>query len=105
VKNVVLVDKQLTIQFLSQTHAGSMHNKRIADATPYPLPPGSHLLQDLRFLAFTLEGVIIDIPRDAQRDVLSAQGASLAPSKPTLFLCTDQKELCLLEAGESGRMR
>jgi hypothetical protein len=62
VKNVVLVDQQLTIQFLSQTHAGSVHDKRIADATPYPLPPGSHLLQDLGFLAFTLQGVIIDMP-------------------------------------------
>jgi hypothetical protein len=62
VKNVVLVDQQMTIQFLSQTHAGSVHDKRIADATPYPLPPGSHLLQDLGFLAFTLQGVIIDMP-------------------------------------------
>src|SRR5690349_1021583 len=30
VKNVVLVDKQLTIQFLSQTHPGTVHDKRIA---------------------------------------------------------------------------
>ncbi len=32
-----------------------------------------------------------EIPRDAQRDVLSAQGASLARSIPTLFLGKDQK--------------
>jgi DDE superfamily endonuclease len=62
VKNVVLVDKQLIIAFLSQTHPGTVHDKRIADATPYPLPHGSHLLQDLGVLAFTLEGVIIEMP-------------------------------------------
>src|SRR5216683_2289062 len=67
VKNVVLVDKQLTIAFLSQTHPGTVHDKRIADATPYPLPPGSHLLQDLGFLAFTLEGVIIEMPTKKPR--------------------------------------
>ena len=66
-KNVVLEEKHLTIQFLSQTHAGSVHDKRIADATPYPLPHGSHLLQDLGFLAFTLEGVIIDMPTKKPR--------------------------------------
>src|SRR5712692_1434790 len=54
VKNVVLVDQQLSIAFLSPTHPGTVHDKRIADATAYPLPPGSHLLQDLGFLAFTL---------------------------------------------------
>ena len=37
-----------------------MHDKRIADATPYPLPAKSRLLQDLGFLAFTLsEGEIL----------------------------------------------
>jgi hypothetical protein len=62
VKHVVLVDKQLTIQFFSPTYPGTVHDKRIADTTPYPLPAGSHLLQDLGFMAFTLEGVIIEMP-------------------------------------------
>jgi hypothetical protein len=62
VKNVLLVDKQLKIQFLSQTHPGTVHDKRIADATPYPLPQGSSLLQDLGFLGFTLDGVLIEMP-------------------------------------------
>jgi hypothetical protein len=62
VKKVVLVDKQLTIQFLSPTYPGTVHDKRIADTTPYPLPQGSHLLQVLGFLAFTVEGVIIEMP-------------------------------------------
>jgi hypothetical protein len=63
VKNVVLVDKELKIQFLSETHPGKVHDKRAADATPYPLPQGSHLLQDLGFLGFALEGVTIEMPQ------------------------------------------
>jgi len=62
VKNVLLIDAQLTILFLSATQHGSVHDKRIADATPYPLPPGSHLLQDLGFQAFTLAGVTTQTP-------------------------------------------
>jgi hypothetical protein len=34
----------------------------MADATPYPLPAGSHVLQDLGFLAFTLDRVEIIMP-------------------------------------------
>jgi hypothetical protein len=34
----------------------------MADATPYPLPQNSHLLQDLGFLGFSLDGVIIEMP-------------------------------------------
>ena len=34
-----------------------MHDKRIADQTPYGLPKDSTLLQDLGFLAFSLDGV------------------------------------------------
>jgi DDE superfamily endonuclease len=52
----------LTILFLSETYAGSTHDKRMADATPYPLPVGSRLLQDLGFLAFTLDQVEIIMP-------------------------------------------
>jgi hypothetical protein len=57
VKKVLLVNAALLILFLSDTYEGSAHDKRIADATPYPLPEGSELLQDLGFLAFTLDGV------------------------------------------------
>jgi hypothetical protein len=62
VKNVLLINAALTILFLSETYAGSTHDKRIADATPYPLPAGSRLLQDLGFLAFTLDQVEISMP-------------------------------------------
>jgi DDE superfamily endonuclease len=54
---VRLIKAALTILFLSETYAGSTHDKRIAEATPYPLPAGSRLLQDLGVLAFTLHHV------------------------------------------------
>lgn len=77
-KNVLLVDKELTIQFLSATHPGTVHDKRIADATPYPLPLGSYLLQDLGFLGFTLDGVIIEMPtkKPKKRELTEEQKAA-----------------------------
>ena len=66
-KNVLLINAALTILFLSDTYAGSTHDKRIADATPYPLPAGSRLLQDLGFLAFTLPQVEVIIPTKKPR--------------------------------------
>ena len=56
-KNLLLIDRLLTILLLTDTYPGSVHDKRIADAHPYPLPSGSWLLQDLGFLAFSLEDV------------------------------------------------
>jgi len=50
------------ILFLSDTYGGRVHEKPIADATPYPLPAGSQLLQDLGFLGFTLPEVAILMP-------------------------------------------
>src|SRR4030095_593542 len=67
VKNVLLINAALTLLFLSETYAGSTHDKRIADATPYPLPAGSRLLQDLGFLAFTLQQVEIIMPTKKPR--------------------------------------
>jgi hypothetical protein len=59
---VLLINSVLTILFLSETYADSTHDKRMADATPDPLPAGSRLLQDLGFLAFTLDQVEIIMP-------------------------------------------
>jgi hypothetical protein len=67
VKNVLLVNAPLTILFLSETAGGRVHEKRIAEATPYPLPAGSRLLQDLGFLAFTLPQVEILMPTKKPR--------------------------------------
>lgn len=61
-KNMLLVNEDLHILFLSETVEGKRHDKAIADATPYPLPPGSALMQDLGLLGFNLEGVSIIMP-------------------------------------------
>src|SRR5262249_43998741 len=67
VKNVLLVNALLLILFLSDTYGGRTHDKPMADATPYPLPAGSQLLQDLGFLAFMLPGVVILMPTKKPR--------------------------------------
>ena len=59
---MLLVNALLLILFLSDTSGGRVHDKRIADATPYPLPARSRLLQDLGFLAFTLPQVASLMP-------------------------------------------
>ena len=64
---MLLINAALTIRFLSATEAGSTHDKRMADATPYSLPAGSRLLQDLGFLAFTLDQVEIIMPTKKPR--------------------------------------
>jgi hypothetical protein len=50
------------ILFLSTTYRGRVHEQRIADAMPCPLPAESWLLQWLDFLAFTLPQVEFRIP-------------------------------------------
>jgi hypothetical protein len=67
VKNVLLITAALTILLLSETYAGSTHEKRSAEATPYPLPAGSRLLQDLGFLALTLPQVEVIMPTKKPR--------------------------------------
>lgn len=55
-KNVLLAHTFLVL-FLSDTYEGSAHDKSIADATPYPLPQESELLDDLGFLGYELADV------------------------------------------------
>ena len=57
----------LLILFLSDTYGGRMHDLRSAEATPYPLPAGSGLLQGLGFLSFTLPHVDILMPTKKPR--------------------------------------
>ena len=63
----MLINAFLTILFLSDTYGGRVHDKRIVDATPYPLPAGSQLLQDLGFLAFPLPHVEVLMPTKKPR--------------------------------------
>jgi hypothetical protein len=58
---------------LSAPSGGRTHDKRIAEATPYPLPAGSRLLQDPGFLAFTLPQVEVVMPTKKPR----SQGLTL----------------------------
>jgi hypothetical protein len=75
---VLLINARLTMLFLSETYVGSTHDKRMADATPYPLPAGSLLLQDVGFLAFTLDRVEIIMPtrKPRGRQLTRAQKAA-----------------------------
>lgn len=62
-----MINAALFILFLSDTYEGSVHDKRIADHTPYPLPKGSELLQDLGFVGFNLEDVTTSMPTKKPR--------------------------------------
>ena len=62
-----MVNALLIILFLSETAGGRLHDKRLAEVTPYPLPAGSRLWQDLGFLAFTLPQVEILMPAKTPR--------------------------------------
>jgi len=87
VKNVLLVNAPLTILFLSDTYGGRTHDKPIADATPYPLPAGSGLLQDLGFLGFTLAGVEMRMPTKKSR------GAERTPEEKLANQALHQRRL------------
>jgi hypothetical protein len=56
------VNALLTVLYLSGTQEGRVADKRIADFADYQLPQGSILLQDLGFLAFTVDGVAVVEP-------------------------------------------
>jgi hypothetical protein len=58
-KNLLLINHAWRMLFLSETHPGRLHDKRIADTTPYPWLVGSQLLQDLGFQASMRKGVDI----------------------------------------------
>jgi len=59
---VRLINAVLTMLLLSETYAGSTPDTRIAEATPYPLPAGRRLRQDLGCLALTLDQVAMIMP-------------------------------------------
>jgi hypothetical protein len=84
---VLLVNALLLILFLSDTYGGRVHDKRIADATPYPLPAQSRLLQDLGFLVFTLPEVVILMPTKKPR------GKELAPEQQWANQALNQRRL------------
>jgi hypothetical protein len=74
-KHLLLINTTLRIVFLRATAPGSIHAKRMAAMTPYPLPAGSQLLQDVGLQGFTLEGVEILQPTKKPR------GKELTPAQ------------------------
>lgn len=55
------------IIFLTYTHAGKKHDKKISDEAGYVLPKGSKLLQDAGFEGFSVENVSIIKPVKKQK--------------------------------------
>jgi DDE superfamily endonuclease len=66
-KHLWLIKAALTSLLRSDTDAGSTHDQRMADATPYPWPAGSRLLQDRGVLACTLDHVESIMPTQKPR--------------------------------------
>ena len=62
-----LIDAARRMLCLSETPAGRVHDKRLADTAPYPLPAGSQLRQDVGFQALTRDGVEIMQPTQKPR--------------------------------------
>jgi hypothetical protein len=75
---VRLINVALTMLLLSETYAGSTHDQRMAEGTPYPLPAGSRLLQDLGFLALTLPQVDVIMPTKKPRGRLLTRAQKAA---------------------------
>ena len=107
-KNLLLIDRLLTILLLTDTYPGSVHDKRIADAHPYPLPSGSWLLQDLGFLAFALEDVEcltpfkkpkggeLSLPQKAFNHLLSTVRIRIEHVNSSVKRCRIVKDICRL---------
>ena len=53
VKNVIITERKGKVVYLSGTHAGKKHDKKIADEDDYSFPEGSTLLQDTEFLGYS----------------------------------------------------
>ena len=87
VKNGLLVNAPLMVLFLSETAGGRIHDKRIADVTPYPLRAGSRFLQDLGFMAFTLPDVEILMPMKKPR------GQQLTPDQQRVNRSLNERRL------------
>jgi hypothetical protein len=78
VNKVVLIKAALTLLCRRATSAGSPHDTRMAEAPPYPWPPGRRVLQDLGFLAFTLDHgeLIMPTKKPRGRALTRAQNAA-----------------------------
>jgi hypothetical protein len=62
VQNVRRSNAALMILLLRDTSAGSVHDQRLAETTPDPVPAGRRWRQDVGVLAFTLDQVEVSMP-------------------------------------------
>jgi hypothetical protein len=67
VKNIVVINTQSEIRFLTTTCEGKKHDKKATDEAGYSFPEGSVLFQDTGFQGFTVAGVIIIQPSKKPR--------------------------------------
>lgn len=67
VKNNVISERHGKVVYLSGTHEGKKHDKRIADEENYRFPKGSKLLQDTGFQGYQPEGAISIQPKKKPR--------------------------------------
>ncbi|MBU0491614.1 MAG: transposase [Chloroflexi bacterium] len=67
VKNIVIINTQSQIRFLTPTCAGKKHDKKAADEAGYSFSEDSVLFQDTGFQGFNVAGVIIIQPRKKPR--------------------------------------
>ena len=63
VKNILLIQRDCRICFLSTTYEGKWHDKALADEDVYYLPKGSRLYQDRGFQGFTVAQASIQQPK------------------------------------------
>ena len=68
VKNNIITDMMGKVVFLSDTHEGKKHDKKIADEEGYKFPEGSQLWQDTGFQGFKPEGVEVYQPKKKLRE-------------------------------------
>jgi len=67
-KNNVMTQRGGKVVFLSDTHEGKKHDKKIADEEGYEFPPDSTLWQDTGFQGYAPEGVQIEQPTKKPRN-------------------------------------
>ncbi len=67
VKNNVITERGGRVLYLSGTHEGKKHDKKLADEEGYRFPPGSKLLQDTGFQGYSPPGATIVQPKKKPR--------------------------------------
>ena len=67
VKNIVIINTQSEICFLTTTCEGKKHDKKATDEAGYSFSEGSVLFQDTGFQGFHVEGVIVIQPKKKPR--------------------------------------